>query len=223
MAFWMECASIIPTGCAIRDNISSGCDRALPQAWILAEKILEPGESLRSSWPIAGTTGYDFLNMCNGLLVYGEGLNELTEIYSNFTGERQDFESLAHAKKLNVEHEALGSDVNRLAQLFVEICENNRDRRDYTRAEIRRAIREVAASFSVYRTYVVPERNEITEEDEQEIRNAVEIAKTHRTDVAPDLFDFIGDVLTLRQPRRSGDRVSAALSAVHFSRDGEGR
>ncbi len=168
-----------------------------PAAWILAEKILQPGESLRSSWPIAGTTGYDFLNMCNGLLVYGEGLNELTEIYTNFTGERQDFESLAHAKKVNVVHEALGSDVNRLAHLFVEICENNRDRRDYTRAEIRRAIREVAASFSVYRTYVEPGRNEITEEDKREIRSAVEIAKTHRTDVAADLFDFIGDVLTL--------------------------
>ena len=49
-----------------------------PQAWILAEKILQPGESLRPSWPIAGTTGYDFLNMCNGLLAHGEGLNELS-------------------------------------------------------------------------------------------------------------------------------------------------
>ncbi len=168
-----------------------------PQAWILAEKILEPHERLRANWPIAGTTGYDFLNLCNGLLVYGEGLKELTQIYSNFTGETGNFESLVHAKKLNVEHEALGSDVNRLAQLFVEICENNRDRRDYTRAEIRRAIREVAASFSVYRTYVAPERNEIVEEDAKEIRNAVEIARTQRTDIDAGLFDFIGDVLTL--------------------------
>jgi len=31
-----------------------------PQAWILAEKILQPNESLRPNWPIAGTTGYDF-------------------------------------------------------------------------------------------------------------------------------------------------------------------
>ncbi len=169
-----------------------------PQAWILAEKILEPGESLRSSWPIAGTTGYDFLNLCNGLLVHGEGLNELSEVYGNFIGESQDYDSLVHTKKLNVQHEGLGSDVNRLAHLVVQICENNRDRRDNTRAEIRRAIREVAASFSVYRTYVAPGRNEILEEDEREIRKAIEIAKAHRTDVAPDLFDFFGDVLTLR-------------------------
>ncbi len=168
-----------------------------PQAWILAEKILQPDEWLRKEWPIAGTTGYDFLNMCNGLLVNGEGLSALTQIYTNFTGQAQDFKSLAHAKKLNVQHEALAADVNRLTQLFVDICENNRDRRDYTRAEIRRAIREVAASFSVYRTYVAPERNEIADEDKAQIRNAVEAAKTQRVDIDSALFDFMGDVLTL--------------------------
>ena len=87
--------------------------------------------------------------------------------------EPSDFEAVAHDKKLSVEHEALGSDVNRLASQFVEICESNRDRRDYTRAEIRRALREVAACFRVYRTYVVAERNEITDEDRDEIEHAL--------------------------------------------------
>ena len=32
-----------------------------PKAWIVVEKILEPDESLPASWPVAGTTGYDFL------------------------------------------------------------------------------------------------------------------------------------------------------------------
>lgn len=57
-----------------------------PEAWILAEKILQPSESLRASWPIDGTTGYDFLNMCNRLLIDSEGLRESTEIYNKFTG-----------------------------------------------------------------------------------------------------------------------------------------
>jgi len=169
-----------------------------PQAWIVAEKILEREEILRAEWPIDGTTGYDFLNRCNGLLVYGHGLNELTEVYESFIGVPAKFDAMVHAKKLNVEHEGLGSDVNRLAQLFVEICENNRDRRDYTRAEIRRSIREVAASFSVYRTYVAPGRDEITEADMKEISSAVAFAKTQRSDLSPDLFDFICDVLSLR-------------------------
>ncbi len=169
-----------------------------PEAWIIGEKILEPGELLPSDWPIDGTTGYDFMNACNALQVNGSGLREFTRIYREFTEETAEFEAVAHEKKLAVEHEALGSDVNRLASLFVEICESNRDQRDYTRAEIRRAIREVAACFSVYRAYVVAERNEITDQDRAQIEHALACAKERRQDIDAGLFDFIGDVLMLR-------------------------
>ncbi|HLY42975.1 MAG TPA: malto-oligosyltrehalose synthase [Terracidiphilus sp.] len=169
-----------------------------PNAWIVGEKILEPGETLRHDWPIEGTSGYDFLNLCNRLLADGEGLKALTEIYSEFTHESTDFEAVVHDKKLNVQQEALGSDVNRLTSLFVEICENNRDRRDYTRAEVRRAIREVASCFSVYRTYVVPDRDQIEDEDRTQLDSAVAKAKEYRQDLDPGLIEFIGDVLALR-------------------------
>ena len=170
-----------------------------PQAWIIGEKILQDGEYLRQSWPIDGTSGYDFMNICNSLLVYGPGLREFSSIYAEFTGRDEAYDVLAHDKKLAVQQEALGSDVNRLAHLFAEICETHRDRRDYTRAEIRRAIREVAACFSVYRTYVVTERNEVTDEDREQIFTAITKAKAQRTDVDPGLFDFIGDVLMLNE------------------------
>ena len=173
-----------------------------PEAWIIGEKILEPGEWLRAEWPIDGTSGYDFLNVCNSLLVNSEGLREFDAIYREFTRRADPWDVMVHEKKLNVEQEALGSDVNRLASLFVEICEGNRDRRDYTRAEIRRAIREVAASFSIYRTYVVAERDECNDEDRQEIAQAVERAKGFRQDIDAGLFDFIADVLSLRQRGR---------------------
>ncbi|HEY2860206.1 MAG TPA: malto-oligosyltrehalose synthase [Terracidiphilus sp.] len=169
-----------------------------PEAWILGEKILEPGEKLRETWPIDGTTGYDFLNLCNRLLVHPDGLREFSGVYRDFIRRNDDWEAMVHDKKLNVEQEALGSDVNRLASLFVEICEGNRDRRDYTRAEIRRAIREVAASYSIYRTYVVAERNEFTGEDREEIAQAIEHARKYRQDIDSGLFEFIGDVLSLR-------------------------
>lgn len=169
-----------------------------PEAWIIGEKILEPGEFLRADWPIEGTSGYDFLNVCNSFLMEPEGLRELGSIYKDFSHEPADFEFVAHDKKINVEQDVLGSDVNRLATLFLQICENNRDRRDYTRAEIRRAIREVAACFQVYRTYVVPDRNQIVDEDRREVREALERAKQYRTDIDAGLFDFIADVLLLR-------------------------
>jgi (1->4)-alpha-D-glucan 1-alpha-D-glucosylmutase len=56
----------------------------------------------------------------------------------------------------------------------------------------------VAACFSVYRTYVVPERNEIGEEDRKRIQRAIESAKGNRADIDGGLFDFMRDVLTLK-------------------------
>jgi len=169
-----------------------------PDAWIVGEKILEPGEWMRRDWPIEGTTGYDFLNVAMGVLVQGEGLKRLGEHYTAFTGDTMEFAVIAHDKKIVVTQEALGSDVNRLTSLFVDICERNRDQRDFALAEIRRAIREVAACFSVYRTYVVPERNEIKDEDRMRIESATEGAKANRVDIDGGLFDFMRDVLTLK-------------------------
>ena len=172
--------------------------KTAPEAWIVGEKILEPGELLRQEWPIEGTTGYDFLNQANGLLVDPKGLDEITAIYSDFTGQSTDYAEICREKKLNVMQEGLGSDVNRLTSLFVEICEGNRDRRDYTRTEIRRVIREVAACFPIYRTYVDAENGKITNEDIRQICIAVEAARHRRQDVDTGLFDFLSDVLCLR-------------------------
>jgi len=169
-----------------------------PDAWIVAEKILEPGEFLRESWPIEGTTGYDFLNAALNVLIDHDGMEELGRVYEEFTGEPADFFEIAHEKRVNSTQEALGSDVNRLTTLLVDICEANRDQRDYTRAEMRRAIRETAACFGVYRSYVQPARREITEEDRERIAGAVECAKQRRRDIEAGLFDFIGDILTLK-------------------------
>jgi (1->4)-alpha-D-glucan 1-alpha-D-glucosylmutase len=168
-----------------------------PDAWIVGEKILEPGEFLPQSWPIEGTSGYDFLNVALGVLVRPEGMTELSAVYADFIGGAPAFADTMHEKKINVAQESLASDVNRLTSLFEEICERNRNQRDYTRAEMRRAIREVAACFRIYRSYVVPERNEITSEDRHVIAQATECAKSKRQDIDGGLFDFMRDVLTM--------------------------
>jgi (1->4)-alpha-D-glucan 1-alpha-D-glucosylmutase len=175
---------------------------AAPNAWIIGEKILAAKEFLREEWPIEGTSGYDFLNVALGLLVKPEGMAELNGIYGAFTGEPTVFPPIAHEKKIAVTQEALGSDVNRLASIFVDICETHRNQRDYTRAEIRRAIREISACFSIYRTYVVPQRNEITAEDMHVISCAVQCAKDNRPDIDSGLFDFFEEVLTQRTTGR---------------------
>jgi (1->4)-alpha-D-glucan 1-alpha-D-glucosylmutase len=175
---------------------------AAPDAWIIGEKILAAGEFLRSEWPIDGTTGYDFMNVALGLLVKPKGMEELRTVYGEFTGQPTEFPPIAHDRKLAVAQEALGSDVNRLTNTFVDICENHRDQRDFTRAEVRRAIRELGACCAIYRTYVVPQEgsrgNEITEEDKRIIATMVQCAKDKRVDIDPTLFDFFEQVLTLQ-------------------------
>ena len=61
-----------------------------------------------------------------------------------FTGESTDFATIVHDKlhEVAVAQEALGSDVNRLTNILVDVCESHREQRDFTRAEIRRSIRE---------------------------------------------------------------------------------
>jgi len=173
--------------------------RTCSDGYIVVEKILQRGEQLRQDWPVQGCTGYEFLDQVNGLLVNADGLQQLDQSYRDFTGEQLCFEELAHEKKLNITQDLLGSDVNRLTDTFLQVCENDRNHRDYTRADVRRALREIAACFPVYRSYVLPARSLVEEPDTQAIHCAVQAAQQRRTDVDPRLFAFIEQVLTLQR------------------------
>src|SRR5207253_2305415 len=64
---------------------ADGLARALH---IVIEKILMPDERLPARWPIAGTTGYEFLNAVNGLFVDPAGARSLTATYARFIAAR---------------------------------------------------------------------------------------------------------------------------------------
>jgi (1->4)-alpha-D-glucan 1-alpha-D-glucosylmutase len=168
-----------------------------PGAWIVAEKILEPGEALPTDWPVAGTTGYDFLNRVNGLFVDPAGEGALSELWAEISGETLAWPEVVHEKKHLVLEQLLASDVNRLAEVFLAVCERHRRHRDYTRFELRLALAEVAACFPVYRTYVRAGEGQAGEEDVRSIEAAIAAARLWRSDLPGDLFDFLRDLLTL--------------------------
>jgi (1->4)-alpha-D-glucan 1-alpha-D-glucosylmutase len=171
---------------------------AAPGAWIVAEKILEPGEELRRSWIVAGTTGYDFLNRLTGLFVDPRGEEPLTRFYQEFTGETDSWQATALKSKELVLRDVLGSDLNRLTAMFVGICERHRDNRDFTRHDIHHALREAVCCFPVYRTYVRAEQGQSSKEDELYIDQALTLAKSRRPDIDPGLFDFLRAILMLK-------------------------
>lgn len=169
-----------------------------PDIWLVVEKILQPGERLPGAWPVAGTSGYDFLNAVGGLFVDPAGEAPLTDFYAEFTGQPTDYAEVMREKKLLATRETLGSDVNRLTALLLAISRQRWRTRDYTRHEIGEALRETLSSLPVYRTYARAEANIVREEDIRIIRETVEAARAQRPDLDPDLFGFLGDMLQLR-------------------------
>jgi (1->4)-alpha-D-glucan 1-alpha-D-glucosylmutase len=173
--------------------------QAVPGGWIVVEKILEPGEALPDDWPVAGTTGYDFLNRLGGLFIDQSGEGPITSFYSEFTGESVDYIAMVRDKKHFVLKELFGSDVNRLVNILSEVCERQKRYRDFTRRELTTMIREVIACFPVYRTYVRAEQGMVSEADFRYINEAINAAKANRPDVDSELFDFLRELLLLKR------------------------
>jgi len=187
-----------PDGLRDPEEYLSRLRAAAPDAWIVVEKILEPGERLPRTWPVAGTTGYDFLNLVAGLFVDPAGEAPLTQFYGEFTGEETDYAAVVHKKKLLVLHDMFGSDLNRLTALLVDICERHRRYRDYTRHELHEVLRETIVCFPVYRTYVRPYLEQVSEDDARYINAAIDAAASHRPELDVALFHFLRDILQLR-------------------------
>ncbi len=168
-------------------------------AWVVVEKILEPGEELPPTWPVAGTTGYDFLNLIGGLFVDPSGEKPLTELHTRFTGAPDSYSDVVREKKHLVMREALAADLRRVVELAMAVCGHHRRYCDYTRSEVAGAVAELVACFPVYRTYVRPGQP-VTDVDVAHVVVAATDAGSRRADLDPDLFTFLADVLLLRVP-----------------------
>ena len=182
--------------------------RATGGAWTVVEKILATDERLPERWPVAGTTGYDFLNVLGGLFVDPAGEQPLTGLYRTFTGDRAEFEEAALDARREILDTSLAADLERLTALFVEVCEGRRRYRDFTRIELRAALREALVGLDVYRCYVSPD-GAAGPDDVARVRAALRVARERRADLDPELFELLGQVLLVR--RRAPAEVDLAM------------
>ena len=176
--------------------------------WTVVEKILGPGEELPPGWPVAGTTGYDFLNVVGGLFVDPAGEAPLSDLYRRFTGDELDFPETAGRGRREMLDGPLATELERLTALAVEVCEGRRRYRDFSRVELRAALREALVEVGVYRTYVRPDGSRRAA-DEAPIRAALQRARDGRPDLDPELFDLLGLVLLVT--RRAPAEVDLAM------------
>jgi (1->4)-alpha-D-glucan 1-alpha-D-glucosylmutase len=174
-----------------------GHDEAAP-LYVLAEKILEPGEALPRAWAISGTTGYDFLSAVNVLWVDPASERAMTQLYARIAGDDADYRSIEHQAKRDVMDETFSGEIHVLAYQLKRIAESSRHAQDFTLTGLLHAIQEVVAALDVYRTYVRPDGSREAS-DSARIERAVARARWHNPMVEPSLFDFVHEVLLLEQ------------------------
>ena len=163
--------------------------------YLVVEKILAGFEYLPESWPVAGSSGYEFVNLITGLFVDPSAERRMSRAYDTFTGDKRSFDEILYQSKKQIIEGPLSSELSVLASRLSGITESDLKTRDYTLIGIRDALAEVVAAFPVYRTYITGAP--VSEIDRRYIDRAVARARKHaQADQA--VFDLVHDALLLK-------------------------
>ena len=193
------------------------CERLQSQSaaplYVLVEKILARYEIL-PPWPIAGSTGYDFINQVLAIFVDPAGEVPLTRLYRRFTRSADSFDDVLYACKKRITQVNLASEMNVLAHEFHRLSMGSWRTRDFTLNGMLAALEEVIAAFPVYRTYVT--REGASADDLRYIEWALAQAKKRWRVQDLSIFDFLQEVLTGRLADRQLDADAALRVAMRF-------
>ncbi len=156
-------------------------------AWVVVEKILEPGEELPERWQTAGTTGYDALALIDRVLVDPAGESALGELDDRLRGGVPPWPELVRENKREVARTILNAEVRRIARELARELEVEPD--PGWRAGVEDVLVELFAAFPVYRSYLPDGKEDLT--------SAVATVRRDR----PDLGAALDQVVPLLQDR----------------------
>jgi (1->4)-alpha-D-glucan 1-alpha-D-glucosylmutase len=165
--------------------------------WVVVEKILEPGERL-PPWPVAGTTGYEFLGVADGVLVDPAAAAPFAVRYRRLTGGDPDPAELTVACKREWLERDLGAEVAAVARHLPGEQAGNRA-----------AVVELAAHLPVYRTYVT---GRVADADRAVIATARDAAAPRLGAAELAAMDRLVAALLLRRPAPQAVRRFQQLS-----------
>ncbi|MGA8245855.1 MAG: malto-oligosyltrehalose synthase, partial [Nocardioides sp.] len=177
-------------------------------AYVLVEKILEPGEQLEAGWATAGTTGYDVLGLVDRVLTDPDGQAPLTALDARLRGEPPDWHELVHDAKRAVADSILGSEVRRVVR-ELGVSTGSTD-------HLGDAVAELLACFPVYRSYLPDGREHLDAAFADARRRRPELAATFDA-LAPILGDP-GHPAALRLQQTSGAVMAKGVEDCAFYR-----
>jgi (1->4)-alpha-D-glucan 1-alpha-D-glucosylmutase len=183
--------------------------------YVLVEKILARYEAL-PAWPIAGSTGYDFINQVLAIFIDPAGETAMTRLYRRFAANNDSFDDVLYACKKRITGVNLASEVNVLAHEFHALSMRNWRTRDFALNAMLSALDEIIAAFPVYRTYVSQEG--VSSDDRRYVDWAIAQAKKRWRVQDLSIFDFLHSVLTggAAESELQLDPDEALRVAMHF-------
>ncbi|NCD19166.1 MAG: malto-oligosyltrehalose synthase [Actinobacteria bacterium] len=191
-----------PDGLADPRGYFRWLSEATDGAWVVAEKILEPDESVPNDWPVAGTTGYDVSWRASTLQVDPGGAADMTYVQQSMTGTEYLPDVIELAKR-QVITTSLYAEAHRLATLAADICHSDIRLRDHTFRALLASLVELAIAMDRYRAYVVPGES-ATSEAESLVREAATVAR-ERLDVDfHETLDVVVDLVLGREVGSAG-------------------
>ena len=183
--------------------------------YVVAEKILAPGEVLSPDWRVEGTTGYGFLNAVSGLFVDPRHVRTLRRAYTRLTGRTESFDEVAYRSRLTIMLTAMASELNVLAHALNRLSEGDRRSRDFTLDSCRKVLSEVVACFPVYRTYLTARG--AGDFDRDVIGTAIAEARRRNPLMEGSIFDFLHEVLLPAPGSEDSVAGPQAADRLHFA------
>ncbi|MFO8001476.1 MAG: malto-oligosyltrehalose synthase [Marinilabilia sp.] len=181
--------------------------------YINVEKILEQEEKLPESWPVQGTTGYDFSAKVNNLFTKRKGVPVLKSLYQKITGNHQNIRDVIYQSKKLILTQHMQGEWNNLTTQFhqLRLLEGNMADQ-FTREEVKTAIGELLLAMPVYRLYA--ESLPLTGYNADILKEVFLESLQRNAGIEPVLAIF--EELFLSEKRSKGDRDERILQ--FFSR-----
>lgn len=163
--------------------------------YTVVEKILAPGESMPRFPGVAGTTGYDVLNLISRVLIQNDGLPLLEHTWQTHAAPSRNFAQMVDEAKSRIIETTMASEFTVLSRLVARIAAGHWPSRDYTLDRLRLALELFIRQLPVYRTYI--HGNSVSESDRNLILRTLEAARERWYGPDISVFDFLYDALTL--------------------------
>jgi (1->4)-alpha-D-glucan 1-alpha-D-glucosylmutase len=179
--------------------------------YVVVEKILGQNEELRPFPGVHGTTGYEWLNAITHVLIAGDGLDALDDVWRQLSNRSPRIEPVLQQAKRRVLETLLASEFTVLSRLLARIASGHYSTRDFSADSLRQALELYVMHFPVYRTYLTQASASV--EDHALVTSTIKKARGEWFAADEGIFDFLRDTLTmdLVKPERgtahSGPRV----------------